>query len=79
MARKIYTQAFKKQAVKQRYSNGKSVAMTAADLRLPPNMLHRWWREAKLIGCTFPGHDKARDENRSVDARHIEYALGLVE
>jgi len=30
MARKIYTQEFKEEAVKLSYSNGKSVAMTAA-------------------------------------------------
>ena len=63
MARKIYTQEFKEQAVKLSYSNGKSVAMTAADLGLPPNMLHLWRREAKLMARVFPA--TAKRETRS--------------
>jgi transposase len=60
MARKIYTSEFKEQAVKLSYTNGKSVAQTAADLGLPTNMVHRWRREAKLTGRIFAGHGKAR-------------------
>jgi transposase len=62
MARKLYTQEFKEQAVKLSYSNGKKMAETAADLGLPVNMLHRWRRESKREGRAFPGHGKARDE-----------------
>lgn len=62
MARKVYTQEFKEQAVKLSHNNGKSVAETAADLGLPANMLHRWRREAKRSGRVFPGHGKPRDE-----------------
>lgn len=74
MARKIYTQEFKEQAVKLSYSNGKSVAMTAADLGLPPNMLHRWRREAKLTGRAFPGHGKARDEELAELKKRLKLA-----
>ena len=62
MARKVYTQEFKEQAVKLSHNNSKSVAETAADLGLPANMLHRWRREVKHSGRVFPGHGKPRDE-----------------
>jgi transposase-like protein len=62
MARKIYTQEFKEQAVKLGHNNGKSVAETAADLGLPANMLHRWRREAKRNGRVLPGYGKPRYE-----------------
>jgi transposase len=74
MARKIYTSEFKEQTVKLSYSNGKSVAETAADLGLPTNMLHRWRREAKLTGRIFPGHGKARDEEMADLKRRLKQA-----
>jgi transposase len=74
MARKIYAQEFKEQAVKLSYSNDKSVAMTAADLGLPPNMLHRWRREAKLTGRAFPGYGKARDEELAELKKRLKQA-----
>lgn len=69
MTRKTYTREFKEQAVQLSYSNGKPVAQTASDLGLPPNMLHRWRREARQAG-----HGKARDEEMAELKRRLKQA-----
>jgi transposase len=74
MTRKIYTREFKEQAVQLSYNNGKPVAQTATDLGLPPNMLHRWRREAKQVGRVFPGNGKARDEEMAELKRRLKQA-----
>ena len=74
MTRKIYTREFKEQAVQLSYNNRKPVAQTASDLGLPPNMLHRWRREAKQVGLVFPGHGKARDEEMAELKRQLKQA-----
>jgi transposase len=74
MARRIYTQEFKEQTVKLSYSNGKSVAATAADLGLPVNMLHRWRRESTQEGRVFPGHGNARDEEMMALRKQLKQA-----
>jgi transposase len=74
MTRKIYTREFKEQAVQLSYNNVKPVAQTASDLGLPPNMLHRWRREAKQTGRVFPGHGKARDEEMAELKRRLKQA-----
>ena len=65
MARRIYTQEFKEQAVKLTYTSGKSVQQIADDLGIAANMLHRWRREYQASGdgtVAFPGPGHARDE-----------------
>jgi transposase len=74
MTRKIYTREFKEQAVQLSFNNGKPVTQTASDLGLPPNMLHRWRREAKQAGRVFPGHGKARDEEMAELKRRLKQA-----
>lgn len=81
MARKIYTREFKEQAVKLSYASDKPVAETAAELGLPPNMLHRtpsegcpWRREGKQVGQVFPGHGKTRDEEMAALKKQLKQA-----
>ena len=67
MQRREYTKEFKQDAVLLSHSNDKTIAQTAEDLGINPNMLSRWRREYKEDGKdAFRGHGNLKSEDEEI-------------
>jgi len=65
--RRVYTKAFKQEAVQLAQTSGKTMAAIERDLGLSKGILKQWVRQAASDGASaFPGHGRLKPEDEEL-------------